>query len=79
MHKRKKGRLEARGWRLGSAQEFLGLSIRPTGDRLRPACILPLRFRGQSVSDALQIIRSQLHAVYVLAVLVRLVTPLLLG
>ena len=26
MHKRKKQRLEAKGWRVGSAQEFLGLS-----------------------------------------------------
>lgn len=63
MHKRKKGRLEARGWRLGSAQEFLGLSDQESAYvelRLRLAESLRVRRQKRKLSqtDLARMLRS---------------------
>ncbi len=54
MHERKKARLEAKGWRLGSAQEFLGLSDQEAAYvelRLRLAESLRVRRQKQKLSQ----------------------------
>lgn len=63
MHKGKKARLEAKGWRLGSAQEFLGLSDQESAYvelRLRLARSLRVRRQKRKLSqtDLAKMLRS---------------------
>src|SRR5260221_13862641 len=63
MHKSKKERLEAKGWRLGSAQEFLGLSDEEAAYvelRLRLADSLRVRRQKRKLSqtDLAKMLRS---------------------
>jgi hypothetical protein len=63
MHKGKKTRLEAKGWRLGSAQEFLGLSDEESAYvELRFRLAESLRVRRQrrklSQTDLAKMLRS---------------------
>ena len=63
MHKSKKARLEAKGWRLGSAQEFLGLSDQEAAYvelRLRLAESLRVRRQKRKLSqtDLAKMLRS---------------------
>ena len=54
MHKSKRERLEAKGWRFGTAQEFLGLSIEESAYvelRLRLADSLRLRRQRRNLSQ----------------------------
>ncbi len=54
MHKSKRERLEAKGWRFGAAQEFLGLSNEESAYvelRLRLADSLRLRRQKQNLSQ----------------------------
>jgi hypothetical protein len=54
MHKGKKARLEAKGWRLGSAQEFLGVSDQESAYvelRLRLAESLRVRRQKRKLSQ----------------------------
>jgi ribosome-binding protein aMBF1 (putative translation factor) len=63
MHKRKRQRLEAKGWRLGSAQDFVGLSDEESAYvelRLRLAESLRVRRRKRKLSqtDLARMLRS---------------------
>ena len=63
MHKSKKARLEAKGWRIGSAQEFLGLSDQESAYvelRLRLAESLRVRRQKRKLSqtDLAKMLRS---------------------